>query len=121
MARVLVVDDSAFMRNVVGSVLRSGGHEVIGEASDGHEAARQYARLTPELTTLDITMPNRDGLSALRDILSHDPSAKVLVCSAMGQGHKIAEALDSGAKGFVVKPFDPDGLLDAVARAVVSE
>jgi two-component system chemotaxis response regulator CheY len=118
MARVLVVDDTAFMRKMVSDALAKGGHEVIGEASNGVEAVERYKELAPEVTTLDITMPEKDGISALQDILALDPSARVVMCSALGQESKVLEAIKSGAKDFVVKPFQPERVLDAITKAV---
>src|ERR1700760_3016454 len=118
MARVLVVDDAAFMRKVVSDALASGGHEVIGHAGNGAEAVIQFAALKPEVTTLDITMPEKDGLAALTEILSIDPGAKVLMCSALGQESKVLESIKLGAKDFVVKPFKPDRVQGAVTKAL---
>jgi two-component system chemotaxis response regulator CheY len=118
MARVLVVDDAAFMRKVLTDTLSKGGHEIVGEASNGMEAVDRFRELRPELTTLDITMPEKDGLTALREILSFDPSAKIVMCSALGQESKVLEAIRAGAKDFVVKPFQPERVLDAVSKAV---
>jgi two-component system chemotaxis response regulator CheY len=118
MARVLVVDDAAFMRKVVSDALTSGGHEVIGEAGNGKEAVERFQELSPELTTLDITMPEKDGLEALSEIISIDPAARVLMCSALGQESKVIESIQKGAKDFVVKPFQPEQLLEAVGKAL---
>ena len=118
MARVLVVDDAAFMRKMVGDALAKGGHEVIGEASNGVEAVESYQALRPDITTLDITMPEKDGLAALKEILTLDSSAKVIMCSALGQEAKVLEAVKSGARDFVVKPFKPERVLDAVTKAL---
>jgi two-component system chemotaxis response regulator CheY len=118
MARVLVVDDAAFMRKVVSDALTSGGHEVVGEAGNGNEAVQRYQELHPELTTLDITMPEKDGLAALAEIISIDPAARVLMCSALGQESKVIESIKLGAKDFVVKPFQPPRLLEAVTKAL---
>ncbi len=118
MARVLVVDDAAFMRKMLTDTLSKGGHEVVGEASNGMEAVDRFRELRPELTTLDITMPEKDGLTALREILSLDPSAKIVMCSSLGQESKVLEAIRAGAKDFVVKPFQPERVLDAVSKAV---
>jgi two-component system, chemotaxis family, chemotaxis protein CheY len=118
MARVLVVDDAAFMRKVVSDALASGGHEVVGQAGNGDEAVERFQELRPELTTLDITMPQKDGLSALAEIMSIDPAAKVLMCSALGQESKVIESIKLGAKDFVVKPFQPARLLEAVGKAL---
>ena len=104
MARVLVVDDAAFMRKVVSDALVSGGHEVVGEAGTGIEAVKRFQELSPELTTLDITMPDKDGLTALKEIIALDPGARVLMCSALGQESKVIESIQLGAKDFVVKP-----------------
>jgi two-component system chemotaxis response regulator CheY len=118
MARVLVVDDAAFMRKVVSDALSGGGHEVIGEASNGAEAIARYQELQPELMTLDITMPEMDGLTALKEIIAIDPDARIVMCSALGQESKVLEAIKAGAKDFVVKPFKPDRVLDAVGKAL---
>ncbi len=118
MARVLVVDDAMFMRKMVSDALTKGGHEVVGEAQNGIEAVKFFQELKPELTTLDITMPEKDGLEALKEIMALDPSAKVIMCSALGQESKVLESIKAGAKDFVVKPFQPDRVIDAVAKAV---
>lgn len=118
MARVLVVDDAAFMRKVVGDALSGGGHEVIGEASNGAEAIARYQELQPEITTLDITMPEMDGITALKQIMAMDPQARIIMCSALGQESKVLEAIKAGAKDFVVKPFKPERVLDAVGKAL---
>ena len=118
MARVLVVDDAAFMRKLLSDALVSGGHEVVGEAGNGVEAVARWQELRPELTTLDITMPEKDGLAALAEIMALDPSAKVVMCSALGQEGKVLESIRLGAKDFVVKPFQPAQLLEAVGKAL---
>ena len=118
MARVLVVDDAAFMRKLLTDALTNGGHEVVGEAGNGVEAVARWQELRPELTTLDITMPEKDGLSALAEIMAIDPSAKIIMCSALGQECKVLEAVKLGAKDFVVKPFQPPRVLEAVEKAL---
>jgi two-component system, chemotaxis family, chemotaxis protein CheY len=118
MARILVVDDAAFMRKMVSDALAKGGHEVVGEAGNGVEAISQFQALKPDLVTLDITMPEKDGLAALAEIMAADPSAKVVMCSALGQESKVLEAIKLGAKDFVVKPFQPDRVIDAVGNAL---
>src|SRR5215813_10866559 len=118
MARVLVVDDAAFMRKMVTDALTKGGHEVVGEASNGAEAVDRFQELRPEVTTLDITMPEKDGISALKEILAFDPSARVIMCSALGQESKVLESIKAGAKDFVVKPFQADRVLEAVGNAL---
>ena len=118
MARVLIVDDAAFMRKMLSDALSGGGHEVVGEAANGNEAVQQFQALRPELTTLDITMPEKDGLQALREILSFDPTARVVMCSALGQESKVLESIKAGAKDFVVKPFEASRVLEAVGKAL---
>ena len=118
MARVLVVDDAAFMRKMVSDALAKGGHEVIGQAGNGVEALERFRELRPDLMTLDITMPEKDGLATLKDLMELDPSAKVIMCSALGQESKVLESIKLGAKDFVVKPFQPDRVIDAVAKAL---
>ena len=118
MARVLVVDDAAFMRKLLGDALASGGHEVVGQAANGQEAVARFQELRPELTTLDITMPEKDGLAALAEIMAIDPKARVVMCSALGQETKVLESIKLGAKDFVVKPFQPDRVLAAIGKAL---
>jgi two-component system chemotaxis response regulator CheY len=118
MARVLVVDDAAFMRKMVTDALTKGGHEVVGEAGNGVEAIARFQELKPDLMTLDITMPEKDGLAALAEIVAADPSARVVMCSALGQESKVLEAIKLGAKDFVVKPFQPARVIEAVDKAL---
>ena len=121
MARILVVDDAAFMRKMVKDALAAAGHEVVGEAGNGVEAVARYQELKPDLMTLDITMPEKDGLAALADIMGGDPSARVVMCSALGQESKVLESIKLGAKDFVVKLFQPDRVLEAVHPHPVPE
>jgi two-component system chemotaxis response regulator CheY len=118
MARVLVVDDAAFMRKMVSDALSGGGHEIVGEAGNGDEAVQRYRELRPDVMTLDITMPEKDGISALREIIASDPGAKVVMCSALGQESKVLESIKLGAKDFVVKPFQADRVLSAIDKAL---
>ena len=118
MARVLVVDDAAFMRKMVSDALTQGGHEIVGEAGNGVEAIASFRLLKPEVTMLDITMPEKDGLTALREIIALDPSARVVMCSALAQESKVLESIKLGAKDFVVKPFQADRVLEAVGKAL---
>jgi two-component system, chemotaxis family, chemotaxis protein CheY len=118
MARVLVVDDAAFMRKMVSDALAGGGHEIVGEAGNGEEAVQRYCELRPDVMTLDITMPEKDGISALREIIAADPGAKVVMCSALGQESKVLESIKLGAKDFVVKPFQAERVLSAIAKAL---
>jgi two-component system chemotaxis response regulator CheY len=116
MARILVVDDAAFMRRMVSDVLTSGGHEVVGEAADGNEAVERYQELRPDVMTLDITMPEKDGLTALRELMALDPGATVVMCSALGQESKVLEAVKAGAKDFIAKPFEAQRVLTAIEK-----
>jgi two-component system, chemotaxis family, chemotaxis protein CheY len=118
MARVLVVDDAAFMRKMVTDALTKGGHQVIGEAANGNEAVARFRDLRPEVTTLDITMPEKDGLTALQEIIGLDPGARVIMCSALGQESKVLESIKIGAKDFIVKPFKAERVLGAVDKAL---
>jgi two-component system chemotaxis response regulator CheY len=106
------------MRKLLTDALTNGGHEVVGEAGNGIEAVARWQELRPELTTLDITMPEKDGLTALAEIMAIDPSAKIIMCSALGQEGKVLEAVKLGAKDFVVKPFQPPRVLEAVEKAL---
>ncbi len=118
MARVLVVDDAAFMRKMVTDALSGGGHEIVGEAANGAEAVQRFQELRPDIMTLDITMPEKDGLTALREILTLEPAAKIVMCSALGQESKVLESIKLGAKDFVVKPFQADRVLSAIEKAL---
>jgi two-component system chemotaxis response regulator CheY len=106
------------MRKMVSDALAKGGHEVVGEAGNGVEAVARFQELKPDLMTLDITMPEKDGLTALAEIVAADPSARVVMCSALGQEAKVLEAIKLGAKDFVVKPFQPDRVIEAVGKAL---
>ena len=116
--RVLVVDDVAFMRMMVKDILSKNGYEVVGEAENGLKAIEKWQELKPDLTTMDITMPEMDGITAVKEIKKLDPSAKVIMCSAMGQQAMVVEAIQAGARDFIVKPFQPDRVLEAVRKAV---
>lgn len=116
--RVLVVDDAAFMRMMVKDILSKNGYEVVGEAENGLKAVEKWQELKPDLTTMDITMPEMDGISAVKEIKKLDPTAKVIMCSAMGQQAMVVEAIQAGARDFIVKPFQPDRVLEAVRKAV---
>ncbi len=118
MARVLIADDAAFMRMMIKNILSQNGHEVVGEAANGIEAVSKWSELTPDVTTMDITMPEKDGIAALKEILAANPSAKIIMCSALGQEAKVIESIRSGAKDFVVKPFQQDRVLSAVQKAL---
>jgi two-component system chemotaxis response regulator CheY len=117
-AKVLVVDDAAFMRMMIKDILRKGGYEVIGEAEDGIKALDKYKELHPDLVTMDITMPDMDGITAVREIRKVDPNALIIMCSAMGQQAMVIDAIQAGAKDFVVKPFQPERVLEAVKKVL---
>ena len=115
---VLVCDDALFMRTMVGDILQKAGFEVVGEAETGVQAIEKYKQLRPDLVTMDIVMPELGGIDAVREICKHDPGARVLMCSAMGQQALVVEAIQAGAKDFVVKPFVPGRVLEAVQRVL---
>lgn len=114
MAKILLVDDAAFMRMMVKDALTKNGYTDLYEAADGVQAVEKYSEIHPDLVIMDITMPNMDGLEALKTIKSKDPNAVVVMCSAMGQEAMVIEAIKSGAKDFIVKPFKPDRILKTV-------
>nr|WP_269778850.1 response regulator [Acetomicrobium sp. S15 = DSM 107314] len=116
--RVLVVDDAAFMRMMLKDILLKGGFEIAGEATNGAEAVRLYQELKPDLVTMDITMPEVDGIAAVKEIKKIDPNAKVVMVSAMGQQAMVIEAIQAGASDFIVKPFQPDRVLEALKKAL---
>ena len=118
MTKVLVVDDAAFMRMMLKDILLKGGFEIAGEATNGAEAVRLYQELKPELVTMDITMPEVDGIAAVKEIKKIDPNAKVVMVSAMGQQAMVIEAIQAGASDFIVKPFQPDRVLEALKKAL---
>lgn len=117
-ARILVVDDAAFMRMMIKDILSKNGFEIVGEAENGQKALEKWTELRPDLTTMDITMPEMDGISAVKEIKKVDPNAKVIMCSAMGQQAMVIEAIQSGARDFIVKPFQPDRVIEAVRKAL---
>jgi two-component system chemotaxis response regulator CheY len=114
--KVLITDDTAFMRMTLRNVLEKNGYEIVGEAEDGVQAIEQYSLVKPDLVTMDITMPNMDGITAIKKIIEKDPEAKIVVVSAMGQKALVIEALNSGAKDFIVKPFQPDRIVEALQK-----
>ncbi len=118
--RILITDDAMFMRVTLKNILSGAGFEVVGEATNGRESVRLYNELKPDLVTMDITMPEMDGIQALKEIRNGDPNARVVMCSAMGQQNMIVEALSSGAKEFIVKPFSPEKVTDTVNRVLAA-
>ena len=115
---VLVCDDAIFMRTMISDILSQAGLEVVGEAESGLQAVEKYRLLKPDLVTMDIVMPDMGGIEAVREICKDDPEAKILMCSAMGQQALVVEAIQAGAKDFVVKPFQPSRVLEAVQRVL---
>ena len=116
MARILIVDDSLVSRTNLKTILQNAGHEVVGEGVNGEDGLEKYLALRPDMATMDITMPKRNGIECLKDILSHDPQARVMMISALGQGAKVLEAVNSGARHYIAKPFEPEKVLEAVAE-----
>ncbi|MDC2865738.1 MULTISPECIES: response regulator [unclassified Bacillus (in: firmicutes)] len=119
--KILVVDDAMFMRTMIKNLLKSSADfEVIGEAENGIEAIQKFKELQPDIVTLDITMPEMDGLEALQEIIKIDASAKVVICSAMGQQGMVLDAIKNGAKDFIVKPFQADRVIEALTKVATN-
>jgi len=116
--RILIVDDAAFMRMMIRDILTKNGYEVVGEAQDGIQAIERYKELQPDLVTMDITMPEMDGITALKEIRKGDANAKVIMCSAMGQQAMVIDAIQAGAKDFIVKPFQADRVIEAIKKTI---
>ena len=115
---ILICDDAAFMRMMIKDILSKNGYNVVGEAENGAVAVEKYMELKPDLVLMDITMPEMDGIQALKKIKEKDSSACVIMCSAMGQQAMVIESIQSGAKDFIVKPFQADRVLEAVKKVV---
>lgn len=115
---ILIADDAIFMRTLLKDILSKAGYEIIAEAANGTEAVDLYKQHHPALVTMDITMPEKSGLDALKEIVADDPSAKIIMCSAMGQHAMVLDAIKSGAKDFVVKPFQPERVIEAVNKVI---
>lgn len=116
--RILIVDDAAFMRMMIKNIVTKNGYEVIGEAENGQVAVELYKQHKPDLVTMDITMPEMNGIEGVKAIRSIDPGANVIMCSAMGQQAMVMEAIQAGAKDFIVKPFQQDRILQAIERVM---
>lgn len=115
---ILICDDAAFMRMMIKDILTKNGYNIAGEAENGAKAVEKYNELKPDLVLMDITMPEMDGIQALKKIKETDPNASVIMCSAMGQQAMVIESIQSGAKDFIVKPFQVDRVLEAVQKVV---
>lgn len=116
--KIMIVDDAAFMRMMIKDILTKNGYEVVAEAADGAQAVEKYKELQPDLVTMDITMPEMDGIAALKEIKKINSNAKVIMCSAMGQQAMVIDAIQAGAKDFIVKPFQADRVLEAIGKTL---
>ncbi|MFW9880301.1 MAG: response regulator [Candidatus Thorarchaeota archaeon] len=114
--RVLIVDDSQVMREMIGDVLKTQGFEVVGEATDGQEALNQYKKLKPDIVTMDVVMPKEHGIDAVKKIIAIDKEAKIIIISGLYQKTLVMEALDAGALDYVIKPFEPSELIETVNK-----
>ncbi len=121
MARILVADDASFMRQMIREIIETEGHEVIAEASDGVEAVEAYREHQPDLVMMDIVMPRRSGIDALKGLVQMDSSVCVVMCSALGQESLVTEALQAGAKDFIVKPFKPEMVASTIRKVLEKE
>ncbi|MDX8362242.1 MULTISPECIES: response regulator [Bacillaceae] len=116
--KILIVDDAAFMRMMIKDILTKNGFDVVGEAADGVQAIEKYKEFQPDLVTLDITMPELDGISVLKEIRKINPNAKIVMCSAMGQQAMVIDAIQAGAKDFIVKPFQAERVIEAINKTL---
>jgi two-component system chemotaxis response regulator CheY len=120
MAKILVVDDAAFMRMMLKNILTANGHEVVGEAEDGLQSIDRYEQLKPDLVTMDIVMPQLNGIDATKMIVQSYPEAKIIMCTAIGQQGIVLEAMKAGAKGYIVKPFQAPKVVDEINKVLSS-
>ena len=114
--KVLIVDDASFMRSMLKDILTSGGFELAGEATDGVEAVKKYRELQPDIVTMDIVMPLKSGIDAVKEIIEINKDAQIIMCSALGQESLVLEAINAGAKDYIIKPFDPEKVIEMVKR-----
>ena len=117
-ATILIVDDAQFMRNILKKIFTSGGYDVVAEADNADDGVKAYVKSQPDLVTMDICMPNKSGIEAIKDITKVDDKAKILVCSALGQELLVMEAIQAGAKDFIVKPFKKDKILETIQKVL---
>ena len=120
MGRILVVDDTMFMRTLLKNILFSGSHDIVGEAENGEDAVEKYKALKPDLVTMDVVMPKMNGIEALKAIMAADPNAKIVMCTAVGQEQMVKLAIKTGAKGYIVKPFQAPKVLEEVNNVLNS-
>jgi len=120
-ARVLIADDASFMRQMIREIIEPEGYEVVGEATNGIEAVESFEQLHPDIVTMDIVMPKRSGIDAVKGILAKHPDAKIVMCSALGQETLVMEALQAGARDFIVKPFKPDSVISTLSKILEKE
>jgi two-component system chemotaxis response regulator CheY len=120
-AKVLIVDDALFMRNMLRNIFSESGFDIVGEAQNGNEAIEMYQRLKPDLVTMDIVMPEKNGIEALKEIMAADGTARIFICSALGQESLIMEALEAGARDFIVKPFKPPKVIEVAQKVLSSD
>lgn len=120
MPKVLIVDDAAFMRKLLKNILFSGGFDIVGEAENGKQAVELYKKLRPDIVTMDIVMPEMNGIEALKEIKKIDPSAKVVMCTAVGQEQMVKAAIKFGAKGYIVKPFQAPKVIEELKKVAGS-
>lgn len=118
MPTVLIVDDAAFMRMMLKDILSKNGYDVVGEAENGVQAVQKYNEHKPDVVTMDITMPEMDGITAVKGIMRIAPEARIVMCSAMGQQAMVIDAIQAGAKDFIVKPFQADRVIDAINKVL---
>jgi len=116
--KVLIVDDAAYMRMMIREILQDNGYEIAGEAENGAEAVEMYRELLPDVVTMDITMPEMDGIEAVQKICAFAPEATIVMCSAMGQQNLVMRALEAGARDFVVKPFEPERIVQTLGSVL---
>ncbi len=114
--KVLIVDDVPFARKIIGNILRAAGHQVVGEAADGDEAVEQYAKLSPDFVTMDVVMPHSNGIEACRKIIETDQNARIIMVSAMAHEQLLMDAINAGARDYILKPFSPDDLNKSVQK-----
>lgn len=118
MARILIVDDAKFMRMILTDIFKKANHEIVGEGENGKEAVKLFSETKPDLVTMDITMPEMSGVEAVKEIKRDFPEARIIMCSAMGQQKMVVEAIEAGAKDFIMKPFDENRVLDTIQRVL---